>query len=331
MTLVSVIVPCYNEQDTIHLLLSALNEQTYPLDEMEVIIADGNSTDRTREVINAYMGEHIELSITVIDNEKRTIPAGLNTAISAANGEFIVRLDAHSMPDHKYIERCFEALKQNKGENVGGIWEILPGARSDVARSIAIAASHPIGVGDARYRYTENAGYVDTVPFGAYRRDLIDRIGPYDETLLTNEDYEFNARIRNSGGRIWLDPSIRSQYFARATLTSLVQQYWRYGYWKAKMLKRYPETLRWRQALPPIFVLSLIVFGLAAIFFQPTRWLFGLELALYILVLMAVGLETALKKREFSVLFGVPVAIAAMHLAWGSAFIWSSFQELVNI
>ena len=236
MTLVSLIVPCYNEQDTIRLLLSALKDQTYPLSQMEVIVADGNSTDRTREVIHAYKRDNTELPINVIDNDNRTIPAGLNTAISAAIGEYIVRLDAHSMPDRHYVQRCYEALEQEKGENVGGIWEILPGAQSGVARSIAIAASHPIGVGDARYRHTERAGYVDTVPFGAFRRDLIDRIGPFDETLLTNEDYEFNARIRNSGGRIWLDPSIRSKYFSRATLTSLVEQYWRYGYWKAKML-----------------------------------------------------------------------------------------------
>jgi glycosyltransferase involved in cell wall biosynthesis len=297
---------------------------------MEVIIADGNSTDRTREVINAYKRDNSELPINVIDNDNRTIPAGLNTAISAAIGEYIVRLDAHSMPDRHYVQRCYEALGQKKGENVGGIWEIIPGARSGVARSIAIAASHPIGVGDARYRHTERAGYVDTVPFGAFRRDLIDRVGPFDETLLTNEDYEFNARIRNSGGRIWLDPSIRSKYFSRATLSSLVKQYWRYGYWKAKMLKRYPGTVRWRQALPPVFVLSLIVLGLAAIFFQPARWIFGLELILYILVLMAVGLKMALNKRDFALLFGVPAAITVMHLAWGSAFIWSAFQELVN-
>lgn len=330
MTLVSIIVPCYNEQDTIRLLLSALKDQTYPLSQMEVIVADGNSTDRTREVIHAYKMDNSELPINVIDNDNRTIPAGLNTAISAAIGEYIVRLDAHSMPDRHYVQRCYEALEQEKGENVGGIWEILPGAQSGVARSIAIAASHPIGVGDARYRHTERAGYVDTVPFGAFRRDLIDRIGPFDETLLTNEDYEFNARIRNSGGRIWLDPSIRSKYFSRATLTSLVEQYWRYGYWKAKMLKRYPGTVRWRQALPPVFVLSLIVLGLAAIFFLPARWIFGLELILYILVLMAVGLKMALNKRDFALLFGVPAAIAAMHLTWGSAFIWSAFQELVN-
>lgn len=330
MTLISVIVPCYNEQNTIQLLLSALNGQTFPRDRMEIIIADGMSTDHTREEIEAFRNEHSEISIRVIDNKERTIPAGLNKAIAAADGEYIVRLDAHSMPDREYVHRCIEALKQGKGDNVGGIWDIQPGDRSATARAIAIAASHPLGVGDARYRYTDQAGYVDTVPFGAFRRDLIDRIGPYDETLLTNEDYEFNSRIRKSGGKVWLDPAIRSIYFARSTFSAIAKQYWRYGYWKAKMLRRYPGTLRWRQALPPLFVLSLIVLGAASFIFQPALWLFGLELLIYLLALMAVSLEIVLKKRDFGVLLGVPAAIATMHLAWGSAFIWSTCEGLIK-
>jgi hypothetical protein len=170
------------------------------------------------------------------------------------------------MPYPDYIERSVADLQAGFGENVGGTWEIQPGAQTWVAQSIAAAASHPLGVGDALYRHTDRAAHVDTVPFGAFKRELLALIGFFDESLLTNEDYEFNARIRRSGGKIWLDPSIRSVYFARPTLAKLARQYTRYGFWKWRMLRRYPETLRWRQALPPLFVFSLIGGAVLAIF-----------------------------------------------------------------
>ena len=140
---------------------------------------------------------------------------------------------------------------------MGGIWDIQPQGKGWQARAIAAAAAHPFAVGDAYYRFTRAAQEVDTLPFGAFRKSLIERIGAFDEDLLTNEDYEFNVRLRKSGGRIWLDPAIRSVYFARSNLLDLARQYWRYGFWKVRMLRRHPNTIRWRQSLPPLFVLSL--------------------------------------------------------------------------
>src|SRR5512136_1928070 len=266
MPSVSIIIPCYNERDTIHKLLEAIYEQTFPRPDLEVVIADGMSTDGTRAQITTFSDSHPDLHIAVAENTARSIPASLNCALREAQGEIIVRLDAHSMPYPDYIERSVADLQAGLGENVGGTWEIQPGARTWVAQSIAAAASHPLGVGDALYRHSDKAALVDTVPFGAFKRELLALVGFFDESLLANEDYEFNARIRRSGGRIWLDPAIRSVYFARPTLAKLAVQYFRYGFWKWRMLRRYPETLRWRQALPPLFVLSLIVGAILAIF-----------------------------------------------------------------
>ncbi len=322
MPTVSVIVPCYNEQATIGLLLDALYAQTFPRDAMEVIIADGLSTDRTREVIAAWQQAHPDLAVRVVDNPQRIIPAALNRAIAAARGEIIVRLDAHSVPAPDYIARSVAALEAGKGDNVGGVWQIRPGNQRWVARSIAAAAAHPIGVGDARYRYATTAAAVDTVPFGAFRRDLIERIGGFDETLLTNEDYEFNTRIRESGGTVWLDPAIRSAYFARPTLRALARQYWRYGYWKTQMLRRYPHTLRWRQALPPLFVLGLVVLTLLSPWARAFRLLLALQVGACALALLAAGLHVSLKRRDPALLVGFPLAVAVMHLSWGSGFLW---------
>ena len=164
---------------------------------------------------------------------------------------------------------------------------------------------------------------MDTVPFGSFERELIDRIGSFDETLLTNEDYEFNARVRQAGGKIWLDPSIRSVYFARSTLQELARQYWRYGYWKWRMLRRYTNTIRWRQALPPLFVLSLITLAVVSLFIPFTGFILAGELMAYILVLFAVGMQVSIRKKYLYFAIGLPLAISVMHVLWGSGFLWS--------
>jgi GT2 family glycosyltransferase len=185
-------------------------------------------------------------------------------------------------------------------------------------------------VGDALYRHAKEAAYVDTVPFGGWRRILVEKIGGYDESLLSNEDYEFNARIRRFGGKIWLDPSIRSVYFARSTFTALAKQYIRYGFWKWKMLRRYPGTLRWRQALPPLFVLSLVVGAVVALVSSAFRGVIAIELLLYFGILEWFALRAALQRREFFLIFGLPLAIVVMHVVWGSGFLWSMLQGVVR-
>lgn len=329
MRLVSVIVPCYNEQRTIRWLLDALYAQTYPHQKLEVIIADGLSTDQTRDEIARFQENCPDLKVVVVDNPKRSIPAGLNRAIVESKGDYIIRLDAHSIPYPDYVERCISILLEKQVENVGGMWEIRPGGEGWLAESIAIAAAHPLGVGDARYRIGGNAQEVDTVPFGAFRRELVEKIGGFDESLLSNEDYEFNARVRQSGGKVWFDPGIRAVYFARRNLFELAQQYWRYGYWKARMLLRYPRTFRWRQ-LAGFFVLSLIVFGILGIWFSSARWLLFVEVGIYLLVLLLSGLEIAWQRRYIPFIIGVPLAIATMHFSWGVAFLWSLFKFFIG-
>lgn len=325
---VSIIVPCYNEEATIRHLLEAVFAQTYPRERMELVISDGMSSDGTRGVIAAFQAEHPELSIRVTDNKAGSIPAALNQAIRASRGELIVRLDAHSIPIPEYVERCVAAHQAGKGDNIGGVWEIRPGAKTPIAEAIAHAASHPLGVGDALYRLNAKEGAVDTVPFGSFRRALLDKIGMFDETLLSNEDYEFNARIRGAGGTVWLDPSIRSAYFSRGTLGLLAKQYWRYGFWKLQMLKRYPHTLRWRQALPPLFVLSLLTLLVLSLSFWLARWLLAAQLIAYFSTLALAGLKLAAETRKPFLIFGLPLAIAVMHLSWGTAFLWSALSTL---
>jgi succinoglycan biosynthesis protein ExoA len=327
MVNISIIVPCYNEEATIQKLLDAILAQSVPLADLEVVIADGMSTDHTRSLIDHYCNEHPELAVRIIDNTKRVIPAGLNRAIEAARGMYIIRMDAHSIPDPEYVQKCVDGLEKGLGDNIGGIWKIHPGNSSWIARSIALAAAHPLGAGDARYRIGGVAQEVETVPFGAFHRDLFEHIGMFDETLLTNEDYELNTRIKRSGGKIWLDPTITSIYYARSTLRELAIQYWRYGYWKAQMLRRFPNTLRWRQAIPPIFVAALIALGILSIGFSIARWLFAIIVILYAIVILSIGIQMSLKFRNLSSLCGVPLALATIQITWGAAFLWGMVKK----
>jgi glycosyltransferase involved in cell wall biosynthesis len=327
MPKVSIIIPCYNEQNTILLLLEALRNQTFPHTNAEVIISDGMSTDGTRAAVAAFQREFPDFVVRVVDNVQRTIPSAVNRALEVSRGEIVIRLDAHSKPYPDYIEKCVRLLEAGVGDNVGGVWEIQPGANTWVAKAIAAAAAHPLAVGDALYRHAKQPAEVDTVPFGSFKRQLLDRVGRFNEALLTNEDYEFNVRVKKAGGRIWLDPSIRSVYFARSNLMELARQYWRYGFWKWRMLRHHPETLRWRQALPPLFVLSLLGLTMLAILVPFAWWLLMGELILYFLALIVAGTLTAFRQKKLYLLPGLVLVIPVMHLTWGIGFLWSMLSS----
>jgi len=324
---VSVFIPCYNEESTIPALLDSLREQTYPLEHMEIVIADGMSDDRTREIISSYRIAHPDLKVELVDNPERFIPAGLNRAIAASHGDILIRMDAHSRPSKDYIERCVDVLEKTGAANVGGRWIIEPSRTTWMARGIAAAAAHPLGAGGARYRINGEAGEVETVPFGAYPREWLQRVGGYDEALLTNEDYELNERLRASGGKVWFDPSIQTVYYARGDVLSLWKQYARYGFWKVKMLRRYPGSIKWRQAIPPAFVLVFLLLLALAMVFRPARWLLGVQLWMYFLVLLLSGINEGLRKGV-GILPGFLVAVPVMHFAWGGAFLVSVVDSM---
>ncbi|MHC1740780.1 MAG: glycosyltransferase family 2 protein [Anaerolineaceae bacterium] len=327
MPRVSLIIPCFNEETRILTLLQAIAAQNYPLKDMEVIIADGQSTDRTRTIIEEYQQQHQFPQIRVIENPKRIIPSALNLAIKIATGELIVRMDAHTLPAENYVTLCIQAFDEGKGENIGGVIDIAPGSESWIGRSIAVATRHPLGVGDAKYRWTTKAGYADTVAFGTYARKTFDEIGFYDESLLVNEDYELNVRLRAHGGRIWIDPAIRATYYSRPNLTSLARQYFIYGFYKFKMLRQHPGTIRWRQALPPLFVLGILMLLLLAVFWKFAQVLLILVISLYLLILIAGSIPEVIKQKKLFLLAGIPLAIITMHFSWGTGFWCSIFKK----
>ncbi len=330
MSLVSVIIPCYNEEKHITNLLNALKNQTYLTKNIEIIIADGNSIDDTLLKIKLFMQNNPEINIITLRNNKKIIPAALNQAIRASAGDFIIRMDAHSLPNADYIERCIQHLVAGDADNVGGLWLIQPASNSLIAKSIAFAASHPFGVGDAKYRYSSESDYVETVPYGAYKRTLIQKIGLFDENLLANEDYELNTRILKNGGRILFDPNIQTKYIARENLNALWKQYFNYGYWKFRMLQKYPESLRWRQAIPPLFVISILMGSIIAVFIRIFRFILLIELLFYFGLLILSSIRIVKNEKNPGLLIGVPIAILTMHFGWGLGFLKSTLSLIIQ-
>jgi glycosyltransferase involved in cell wall biosynthesis len=324
---VSIIIPCLNEEKTISKLLEAILHQTFPVERMEVVIADGMSEDRTRARIEQFQQAHSEMSIRVCDNPERKIPVGLNIAIRAARAPILTRMDAHTLPALDYVEKSVVGLKAGLGANVGGVIDVKPSENTWIARSISIATAHPLGVGDAKYRWTTKAGTADTVAFGTYYKKTVESIGDYNEALLVNEDYEFNARLRASGGKVWIDPAIRAVYYSRPTFGALARQYFTYGFWKFKMLRKNPGTLRLRQALPPLFVFGVLMLLLLAVFSSLARILLLAGLGVYLVILTGASLKVAIKQKDATLVVGVVSAIMSMHFSWGAGFWWSILKS----
>jgi succinoglycan biosynthesis protein ExoA len=317
---VSVIIPCRNEERTIEQVLDALRAQTYPADRIEVIVADGRSTDGTRERIKSYAQTHSGASIRWIDNPGRTAPAGLNAGLREAKGEIVLRMDAHAVPDPDYVEQCVRVMAQTGCEGVGGGIVIQPGGKGVTARAIAAAVADPFATGGVRYRVGGEPGEVDTVPFAAFRRDVFLRVGNFNEQVPVNEDYEFNYRVRAAGGRIYFSPAIRSRYIARGDLRSLIRQYFFYGHQKAVMLSFHPKSIRVRQLIPALFAPSLALGAVAAFFSRLPAMLLAVELLAYGAAALYFAVREAAGQKDGMLVPSLLLVFFCIHIAWGIGF-----------
>jgi len=329
--LVSVIIPCYNEERFICKALRSLADQ-YDEDCLEIIVIDGMSTDRTREAVDEFKRERPDLAVIIIENQQRVIPVGLNLGIKAARGKIIARMDAHAVPSRSYLNRTVEALALDNSGIVGMPCRVLPANNTLTARAIACAVSHPFGIGDAKYRLATGSlpqESVDTVAFASFRKSLWEELGGYNESLLTNEDYDFNYRARKAGYKVILVRAGYCDYFARESLASLRAQYVRYGKWKARMLRIHPGSLKLRHLVAPSFVLSLPVLFLVALIIWPLAFVpLGLEIGLYLLLSVVCAWRIARANdggvRMFLIM---PFVFLTIHLSWGTSFLFSLVRK----
>lgn len=311
---ISVIIPCYNEARRLEATLTELARQT--LQPVEVLLVDGRSTDGS-PIVARDVARRLALPLRVLDNPARHIPHALNLGIAAAVGTHIARLDGHAHPHPDYLAACWQVAAESGADLVGGVVEIVPDGLNATAAAVALAVSTPLGTGGSAYRsLAAPAQDVDTVPFGFFTRALWTRLGGFDETLLTNEDYEFAYRLRAAGGRVRFDPRIRSVYVARPDFAALVRQYWRYGWWKSQMLRRHPESLRPRQALPILWAAGTLG-ALAAGALSPAwRGTAAAGLGAYAVALLLEAGRRAGWARP-TVWPRLALAYALIHYTWG--------------
>jgi glycosyltransferase involved in cell wall biosynthesis len=320
----TIIVAVYNEVAHIRDCLTSCLEQEYAKERYEIIMVDGLSTDGTREVAEAMQLHHDNL--IVLANPNRTVPYALNIALAHARGRFILRVDGHSGIEKDYLRQCARFLETTRAECVGGAIKSIN--RTFMGRAIAQAMSCSFGVGNARFRTSGEPGYVDSLAFGAYRREIFDRIGGFDEAFTRCQDDEFNYRLRGAGGKIYFTPEIRAYYYPRSSLRKLWRQYYQYGYYKVLVLKRHLPRMQMRQFVPPAFVLSLIVAGILAL---STGWGW-LALAGILIPYLVLSLTSAVRialRSEMAFLPVLPLIFLILHLSYGSGFLLGLLRFVV--
>jgi glycosyltransferase involved in cell wall biosynthesis len=323
---VSVIIPCRNEEKYLSSCLDSILSNDYPKDRMEVLIVDGASKDRTREIALQYCRQNINMQL--LENPQKIVPTGMNTGIKSSRGEIIIRMDAHTIYSKDYIWLCVKHLRESGAENVGGIWVTKPGARGVVAESIALALSAPFGVGNARFRTgTNGPRYVDTVPFGCYNREIFDKVGLFNEKLVRNQDIELNLRIRRNGGRILLFSDIVSFYHARSTLKGLFGQNFRNGLWVTYSTNFAKTPFSLRHLVPLIFVSALFGSAISFLLFPHLAFLFLFVLGSYLAADFCVSLKLARKKR-LDVFLPLLVAFPVLHFSYGFGSLWGILKTL---
>jgi dTDP-4-amino-4,6-dideoxygalactose transaminase/glycosyltransferase involved in cell wall biosynthesis len=297
--------------------LDAVLRQDYPTDRIQVIIADGDSTDGTAEIVRDRIRGIA--NALLLRNPKRIAPTAMNLMTRAATGDVIVRVDGHCEVPTDYVSRCVEHLITDRVDGVGG--SITTIGHTPLSRTIALAMSSPFGVGDSAFRtQSEKSLLADTVPFPAYTRSIVALAGPYDEELVRDQDDEYNYRIRDMGGKLLLDGGIHTRYYSRTSLLSLWRQYFEYGFYKVRVLQKHPRQMRPRQFVPPLFAVSLIL-SLFLTTLMPWGWVALAAIAgCYTLANLTASAVTASKKGWRDMTF-LPVVYAILHLSYGFGFL----------
>lgn len=316
-TIVTILMPIRNEAAFIERSLGAVLAQDYPADLLEVLVIDGMSNDGTREIVTKMLSSRINARL--LDNPGRIVPTALNIGLAEAAGDVIVRVDGHTLIAEDYVTRCVEALDASGAQCVGGPMRAV--GETAFGEAVALATSHPFGVGGSRFHYATEPVEVDTVYMGTWPCQVFSQVGCFDEEMVRNQDDEFSYRLGAAGGRIWLDPRIRSTYYTRPTFRSLWRQYYQYGYWKVRVFQKVPGSARPRHWAPPLFALGVVGGLLVAALIPGLRLAYLVGLLVYLVLSLSISVRIAVRAGRHLILC-LPVVFATLHLAYGLGF-WS--------
>lgn len=327
--MVSVICPVYNEERYIEKCIESIVAQDYPDESLEVFFVDGLSNDNTRKIIQEYALKYGYIQL--LDNPHKVVPHALNLGIRASKGEVIIRLDGHCTYPTDYITTLVKSLYELDADNVGGVWNTLPARDNSVCSAIAIGSSHPFGVGGSKHKVgiTEII-QTDTVPFGCYKREVFDKIGVFDEELIRNQDDEFNGRLINHGGKIFLLPQLVINYSARDSLIKMVRMYYQYGLFKPLVSKKLGSPATIRQFFPALFVAGLICGAILSSISVLMIALYGSILFLYFFLALSIAFRNAFKKDDWKLIFMLPVVFFLIHISYGCGYWVGAYKILFD-
>ena len=320
---VSIIMPMRNEAASLDATLASVCSQETDTS-IEVIVVDDHSTDNSRSIVERWIAqdEHIRL----VSSPRRGIPQALNCGLEAARGRYIVRVDGHSVIPPDYVQALLDHVRSDVCEGAGGHKRAV--GHGAFGRAVAAAHGSRFGIGDSKYHHSQRRELVDHIPFGAYVTKLARAIGGWDEGLRTNEDYDFDFRYQQAGGRLLFDPAIVVDWRVRETPARLAHQYYAYGWGKFTTLARHPSSLHLRWLAPPMLVGSLAV-GLLLSRTTPGRVLFALIGGSYTLFLTA-GAAILGPRVGGRLAPRVALALGIMHLSWGSGFLVSAGMVMLG-
>jgi glycosyltransferase involved in cell wall biosynthesis len=325
---ISIIVPCRNEEKFIAKCLDGLLAQNYPKGKMEILVVDGMSNDKTREIIAAYQKK--ASFIEIIDNPKKVTPTAMNLGIKAARGEAITMVNAHSVLDKDFLKYGAEHLRGiNDTDAVGGSLKTINDEPGIMAQAIPLAADSLFGTGGNRYRTKTKEGFVeDTLPYSLYKKAVFSKIGYIDEELLRDQDEEFNYRLVKSGGKIYFTPKIKSFLHIRPSLIKLWRQHYQYGYWKVKVCQKVGIGFVQKQIIPALFVSGTIGSLLLSFFWKPFLWIFLAVSGSYLSVDILFSAVVA-KKNGYKYFFFLPGIFLVIHASYGLGFLKGLFDFIL--
>ena len=336
--LVSVIIPCRNEEKYIGHCLDSILGQDYS--KIEIVVVDGLSEDKTKEILAKYQQQHS--FIGVFDNPKKTTPISLNIGIKNSGGEIVVFIGSHASYEKDYLSKCVKYLQDYKADNVGGRLITVPAENTVMAKAIAFVLSSFFGSGNSSFRTIgenkvlpnkerhgssfradlEKPKWVDTVFGGCYRKKVFQKIGLFNEDLIRSQDMELNLRLKKSGGKILLAPDIVAYYYPKANFKDFFVHNFNDGIWALYPLKFVKTPLKIRHYIPLIFVLSLITTGLLTIFLPVFIYLFLFIVCLYLLTTCYFSFKITIKEKDARYLFLMPAVFASRHIGYGLGSIW---------
>jgi glycosyltransferase involved in cell wall biosynthesis len=329
MKSVSVITPCRDEEKFIARCLDSIIANDFPKDNLEVLVIDGRSTDETREIVGKYAAKYD--FIKLMDNPGMIQTLATNIGIMSSHGDLIMRMDAHVGYPHDFISKAVGWIEKSGSDCVGGIVMTMPGSDTTVAQAIAFVLSHPFGVGNNYFRIgLKKPKYVDTVPFGCYKKEVFDKVGLFNENLNRTDDIEFNLRLKRAGGKLLLVPEIVSYYFARPDLKGLFKQNFGNGFWVLYSLKFAKIPFSVRHLIPLVFVLSLFGSFTLSFFCQPFAYLFAFIAGLYLIVNSLFSLKLSVK-HGLKYLPALIVSFAVLHVSYGFGSLWGIAKLITSM